>query len=307
MENERAVDPQKKTDDFVKPAEAGASADVKSAEETAVSDGSAEEAARPGLGRMFGGNKKTARELFKSAASAYTVFKPRAGGAAAKLLASDTKSEGPDGITGVVPAPNLLRSRTDESVKTPVSDNSIQNTPLSAIGKTIPDLKVTKSASDITTLKSVPAPPVTSQQVTELQKKAAELQSKSRAEEDEAARRKLRRTPQQLKYLERLGVDSSLLEGRGLEYEAMLEEFWPQDTWHSKSVESLQADIRRELSRAQTGSWFEHIALHDADRKAAIQLIDNTIEECEVLEKLLTIYSVELGVSDVPYTPTNQY
>ena len=130
-----------------------------------------------------------------------------------------------------------------------------------------------------------------------MQQKAAELQQKSKTDEEEAARRKLRRTPQQLKYLERLGVNSSLLESRGLEYETLLEEFWPRDTWHTKSIETLQTEVRRELSKVQTGGWFEHIALHDEERKSAITLIDNAMEECEALEKLLTIYSVELGVS----------
>lgn len=289
MEQETTTKVLQSTNEVAKPEEAGSTVELKSPDQVAKE---AEEAARPGLGRMFGANKKSAKDLFKTAANAYTVFKPRAGGAAAKLLAaSDAKSEGPDGITGVVPAPSLLRSKTDESLKSPPPDSVPSSTTIKG-GLTVPELKVTRSANDIATLKSLS----TSQEITDLQRKAAELHNKSRVDEDEAARRKLRRTPQQLKYLERLGVDSAMLEGRGLEYEAMLEEFWPQDCWHNKDVESLQADIRREVSRAQTGNWFEHIALHETDRQTAIKLIDSTIEECEVLEKLLTIYSVELGV-----------
>ncbi|KAF2675471.1 hypothetical protein BT63DRAFT_436359 [Microthyrium microscopicum] len=261
---------------------------------------------RPGLGRMFGGQKKSAKEMFKSAANAYGAFKPRAGGAAAKILLAGTESKTnePDGITGVVPAPGLNRTKTTESMKTINSDqNSIQQTPTSATAtKSLPDLKVTSPKSPdepmpnaLNLSKAAPATTTTTNKMSDLQQKAAELQQKSKAEEEEAARRKVRRTPQQLKYLDRLGVDSSLLEGRGLEYEALLEEFWPQDVWHTKPVENLQAEIRRELSRVQTGSWFEHIALHDEERNAAIKLIDNAVEECDVLEKLLTIYSVELG------------
>jgi len=260
-----------------------------------------DEVARPGLGRMFGGNKKTTRELFKTAANAYTVFKPRAGGAAARLLAQENKSNEPDGITGVVPAPSLLRTKTSDSTRTVGSDqNSIQATPTSAVGKgDVPDLKVTSPMSPEQEMPSPldPAALKTEEKLSNLQQKAAELQQKSKADEEEAARRKVRRTPQQLKYLDRLGIDASLLEGRGLEYEALLEEFWPQDTWHTKSVDTLQAEVRRELSRVQTGSWFDHISSNDEERQAAIKLIDTAIEEVEDLEKLLTYYNVELSVS----------
>jgi exocyst complex component 1 len=264
------------------------------------------EEARPGLGRMFGNNKKTTRELFSKAASAYTAFKPRAGGAAARLFTPEPKSNEPDGITGVVPAPNLLRSGTNDSMKSAGSAGSIQVTPTSAVAqkKSIPDFTITSPTSPLKDEIGLPSISAkvskgvseSAQKMSELQQRAAELQQKSKAAEEEAARRKLRRTPQQTKYLERLGVDPTSLEGRGLEYEVLLEEFWPQNKWHEKSVESLQAEVRRELSSVQTGSWFEHIALHDEDRNSAIKLLDSAMEECEQLEKLLTIYSVELGV-----------
>jgi exocyst complex component 1 len=261
------------------------------------------EEARPGLGRMFGGNKKTAKELFSKAATAYTAFKPRAGGAAAKLLATEPKSNEPDGITGVVPAPSLARTKTTDSARSGGSQDqsSIQATPTSAIGKkSIPDFKVTSPQTPNDkgpTAVSSTAEMISSQKLLEMQQKAAGLQQQTKAADEEAARRKLRRSPQQIKYLERLGVDPALLEGRGLEYESILDEFWPQNVWHTKSVDTLQSDIRRDLSRVQTGSWFGHLALHDDERQSAIKLIDHAAEECDALEKLLTIYSVELGVS----------
>jgi exocyst complex component 1 len=260
--------------------------------------------ARPGLGRMFGNQKKSTRELFKQAATAYTAFKPRAGGAAAKLLVSQPKSNEPDGITGVVPAPFLLnRTKTAESATSFGSDsNSIQKTPTSAIGakQSLPDLRLTSPGATERKAEQLPLRKdgvSAVKSLSDLQIAAAEAQQKSKAAEEEAARKKLRRTPQQTKYLERLGVDAAKLEGVGLEYEALLEEFWPESCWHKKSVEQLQGEIRRELSRVQTGSWFEHLALHEKGRNEAIQLIDSTMDEAEEFEKLLTIYGVELGVS----------
>jgi hypothetical protein len=72
---------------------------------TDVSADSMDEAAhRPGLGpsikKTIG--QKDAANAFRKAAAAAGAFRPRAGGAAAKLLAKDTKtSDEPDGISGV--------------------------------------------------------------------------------------------------------------------------------------------------------------------------------------------------------------
>jgi hypothetical protein len=291
---EKTTPPPAKTEEAAKEAKP---------EEAAKPDGEqgGAEEARPGLGRMFGGNKKTTRELFSKAATAYNAFKPRAGGAAAKLLASEPKSNEPDGITGVVPAPSLARTKTTDSTRSGGSQDqsSIQHTPISAIGKkSIPDFKVTspQTPSDKPAVSST-ADMITSQKLLDMQQKVAGLQQQTKAAEEEAAKRKLRRTPQQIKYLERLGVDPALLEGRGLEYEALLDEFWSPSVWHTKSVETLQAELRRELSRAQTSSWFDHLDRHEEERQDALRLIETTIKECDDLEKLLTIYSVELSVS----------
>jgi hypothetical protein len=275
--------------------------EVKPEEPTADENQNGAEEARPGLGRMFGGNKKTARELFSKAATAYNVFKPRAGGAAAKLLATETRSNEPDGITGVVPAPSLARTKTTDSMRSGGSQDqsSIQHTPTSAVGKrSIPDFKVTSPQTpDDKPPASSTAEMITSQKLLEMQQKVASLQQKNKAADEEAAKRKLRRTPQQIKYLERLGVDPALLEGRGLEYEALLDEFWPPSVWRTKTYDQLQAEMRRELSRLQTSRLFDHMTTHEEQRKKALTLIETTMKECEDLEKLLAIYSVELGVS----------
>ena len=266
-------------------------------EEAAAEKEKADELARPGLGRMFGANKKTTKDLFKSAATAYSVFKPRAGGAAAKLFAApDTKSGEPDGITGVVPAPSLMRTKTNESARTQTSDsNSIQATPTSAVGKgpeILPDVKVTSPQSPADrsvqsgSAKFDNAPPA---HIVELQQ--------AKAAEEETARKKLRRTPQQIKYLQNLGVDPAILDGRGLEYEALLDEFWPEGERLTKPVEQIQAELRREITQVQTRTWLENVENADAHRADVKKLIERAISEIDDMDRMLTLFSVEIAVS----------
>jgi len=183
----------------VKTTQDPAAKEVKPTEEAGKPDGEQKvekngaEEARPGLGRMFGGNKKTTKELFSKAATAYTAFKPRAGGAAAKLLATETKSSEPDGITGVVPAPSLARTKTTDSARSGGSQDqsSIQATPTSAIGKkSIPDFKVTSPQTPNDkgpTAAPSTAEMITSQKLLEMQQKAAGLQQQTKAADEEAA------------------------------------------------------------------------------------------------------------------------
>ncbi|QDS75150.1 hypothetical protein FKW77_008088 [Venturia effusa] len=266
---------------------------------------------RPGLGRMFGAHKKSARDMFKTAATTYGAFVPRAGGAVAKLKAGEVSKNEPDGISGVVPAPGLLRTRTDESVKvdSPATDTSIQATPTSALGPT-PDKQIPPPADPVPELRvSSPvspsggddnAPPTQQYEVskvvdTEVSAENA-LQKKAKADQEETARRKKRRSAQQNKYLSVLGVDSAALENRGLDFELMLDDFgWGTSVSQAKTIEALEADIRREISRVEAGSWLGHLQQKD-DRVEAVEiLLDKTIAEVDELDGLLTLYSVELG------------
>jgi hypothetical protein len=263
----------------------------------------AEEAARPGLGRMFGGNKKSAQDLFKSAARAYGAFVPRAGGAGAKVLgtpAAAKQGTEPDGISGVVPAPGLLRTRTDDSMKSE-TQNSIQATPTSA--KATPIDQIPDPIPQVTV--SSPLTPAKEEdkekaleQVLEQTPKLNAQQAKAKLAEEEAVRRKKRRSAQQAKYLSTLGIDSAVIDNRGLEFESMLDDFgWGTSVFQSKSIDVLELDIRREISRVEAGSWLGHLEQKDDRVEAVENLLDKAIAECDELEGLLTLYSVELSVS----------
>ncbi len=92
-----------------------------------------EQESRPGLGPMI--KKKSKGDIagaFRKAAAAATVFKPRPGGAGDRLRQAQTKSnDGPDGITGVVPAPprpksiEKPKSLSEERPKTPQRTSGI--------------------------------------------------------------------------------------------------------------------------------------------------------------------------------------
>jgi hypothetical protein len=262
---------------------------------------------RPGLGRMFGAQKKTARDLFKSAANTYGAFVPRAGGAVAKLKAGEVSTNEPDGISGVVPAPGLLRTRTDDSLKveSPATDTSIQATPTSAMAPNpmdnipppadpVPQVTVSSPISPMKDNENA-LPPQQIPKEVEVPAENAQ-QKKAKADQEETARRKKRRSAQQTKYLSVLGVDSTVLENKGLDFEMMLDDFgWGTSIARAKTIDVLEADIRREISRVEAGSWLGHLEQKDDRVEAVEKLLDKTIAEVDELDGLLTLYSVELG------------
>jgi hypothetical protein len=262
---------------------------------------------RPGLGRMFGAQKKTARDMFKSAANTYGAFIPRAGGAVAKLKAGEVSTNEPDGISGVVPAPGLLRTRTDDSLKadSPATDTSIQATPTSALGPKpidsisqpadpVPQVTVSSPISPTKDNENALPPQQTTKEVEAPVENAQ--QKKAKADQEETARRKKRRSAQQIKYLSVLGVDSVVLENKGIDFEMILDDFgWGTNLSRAKAIDALEADIRREISRVEAGSWLGHLEQKDDRVEAVEKLLDKTIAEVDELDGLLTLYSVELG------------
>jgi hypothetical protein len=65
----------------------------------------------------------------------------------------------------------------------------------------------------------------------------------------------------------------------------------------------MQDEIGRELNKAQAGGWMSRIDDEDERVAAVMKGLDKTIEECDELDGLLTLYNVELSVS---YSPPTQ-
>ena len=102
-----------------------------------------------------------------------------------------------------------------------------------------------------------------------------------------------------VKYLSALGIDpSSILDNRSAEFTKWLDYFgWvPGDQMRSRNFDEMKIDIGRELSKAQAGGWLARFQEEDERVGAIKRGIDVAMGECEELDNLLTLYSVELSV-----------
>lgn len=254
---------------------------------------------RPGLGPMV---KKKPAELastLRKAATAYSAFKPRPGGAADRLLASKEKSgEEPDGITGVIPAPQS-RTMTDDSVKTtvpPWTQPSTKDTqsivPPAEVSKAeeVANVQVTETALQPQPSKGISTPIASPPEI------ASPKVSPSQAE-----RRRPRREDNTANYCTALAIDPSLLEGRGASFDDILSDIgWHGKLSEDKRVDDFEADVRREIGRVQASSWLGHLEQQEGKVDQLAKLFDKAIAECDELDGLLMLYSHELNASPPP-------
>jgi exocyst complex component 1 len=244
---------------------------------------------RPGLGPMIKKKKSRAdvANTFRKAATAANAFKPRAGGAAERLREQQTKpSDGPDGITGVVPAPSLVRRVSTESTKTATPDPIIKEKPAaSKINDSIPEVKITVPPPDRPSSLEGPI------------KSTPEIVVPEKVKTREVRRQKPTSELTQ-KHLGSLGIDWSMLDGKGAEFASLLDEFgWAGEGIRSRNIDQMKDDIDRELNNAQAGGWLTRLEVEDERVEAIKKGIDLCVAECDELDGLLTLYSVELGVS----------
>ncbi|ROV90180.1 hypothetical protein VSDG_08784 [Cytospora chrysosperma] len=228
---------------------------------------------RPGLGPMIRKKQsgKLAGALWKAAAAS-TAFKPRAGGAGAKLLqAAKEQSNGPDGITAVVPAP---RAKSPEKPPEPAPT---------------PEVKV--SAAE-------PSP----QMIASESKPGAKETPEPEPQDD---RKRLAVSGNDMRYLTTLGVDPSMLDNKTSQFTEWLDFFsWvPGEKMRSLNSDEMKIDMERELNKAQAGGWLARFQEEDERVDAIKKGIDLAIDECDELDNLLTLYSVELSTlqDDIAY------
>jgi len=254
---------------------------------------------RPGLGPMVKKPVVTteAATKFRKFAAAAGAFKPRAGGAAAKLLNKETKkSDEPDGVNAVfVPQRQAPKETPKEEV-----EQKLEEPP-----KPTPD-KSTKERPHINTelvpsvTVSGPLTPTQPSTIQEVKEQSApptpeKIATKEVTPEPEV-RRKKRRSNQQIVNISKLGIDPSIIDERGLEFESILSELgWGSNELSNKHIESLETDIKREIARVEAGSWLNHLEQKDDRVEAVERMLDRAIAECDELEGLLTLYNVELS------------
>jgi hypothetical protein len=248
--------------------------------------------------------KQMVAERFKKAASAANAFKPRAGGAAEKILKQKAERDGePDGITGVVPRP-MPRQEPKPPVPAPVEPVAKEVAP-----EPTPVVDITPVTTPLEIPTASPAraiefaeDPQKLQPPTQEHQDAAE--SPTGAEEmieqrhqRQAQLKVKRRSAYQEKNLAALEIDSKLLEGQGIDFEVMLSDFgWTTNILKPQQLIDFERDIRRELGRVEAGSWLSQADSAREERVTHVEnLLDKAIEECDELEGLLTLYSVELS------------
>ena len=280
---------------------------------------------RPGLGPMIKA-KKSNKEIaatFRKAATSYNAFKPRAGGAAERLQnAKEKESLGnePDGITGVVPAPSLVRGVSQDQVKSPnldqaQTDPSLAPTPPPHVQQA-PALEISEPENQSippnkpreTPVVRISTPPTKRPNSIEVPRVEADKPPPTPEKDD---RRRKRKSDHSAKYAKDLGIQHSLLEDRTYEIESVLNDFgWGEESTERNTFEELQSGIRKELARVEAGSWLGAIENQDERVATVGEMMDRVIAECEEFDCLLTLYNVELGVSEVfsigPPVPANK-
>ena len=286
---------------------------------------------RPGLGPML--KKKSAADTFRKAAFAASAFRPRQGGGAARLKAMQEegkKGNEPDGITGVVPAP-LLRGMSSDSVASnrpttpgtpglkemPASPAPYAQPPKVNLQRTATEDSVMTQESQLSNqsvqskqllespaVSSVASPPA--QEAREAQDHVQpQPPSPERARSRSPQRRKRQRQEADLaKYSSSLGLDPRIFEGRGADFCDLLTEFgWDGKLDPKSKVDDLEAEVRREIGRAQAMGWLGHVEQQDTKVQELARAFDRAIEECEELDGLFTLYSHELDTlaADIEY------
>jgi hypothetical protein len=263
---------------------------------------------RPGLGPMVKKRPGAAADRFRKAALAASAFKPRPGGAAERILKAKAEKETggtgeADGITGVFRAPIQQK---EEPAVVPSTNPQEQTVPSSG-----PMFEVTAPVSPLrmpssTTRGETGVHLIDSQGVKSSEAMSVIVEPERAAEETESLENNELRMPQvkvkrrslrQEKYLAELGVDKSLLEGKGLDFETLLLDFgWGNGARQPRQIADFENDVKRQLGRVEAGSWLSQTDNAREDKVAHVEgLLDKAIAECDELEGLLTLYSVELG------------
>lgn len=229
-------------------------------------------------------SNKDIAKAFRKAATAYNAFRPK--GAVAAEAQAEEKSKPEATVNG-----NLNGAKEVSQNIIPDQPSSRAETPKPV--NEVPEVKITRAATDLAESgagEASQAPP---------EHRRGESQGKANGASQKAmeVRRQRRRSGISAKQIAALGIDPALLEGRSMDFESILSEFgWEGEGVHKKKVDLLQSEIKRELGRVEAGSWLGHLEQKDERVGIVETMLDKAIAECEELEGLLTLYSVELSV-----------
>ncbi len=204
-------------------------------------------------------------------------------------------NDGPDGITEVVPAP----PRPVSSHKSP--EPSTPEPPPKAADRTstLPEVKITVPNSSRPT--SLQASTQEANPVAETVQSKEPKESKD-ARDPKDSKNESRKSVivgNDMKYLASLGIDAAILDSRSNEFAKWLDYFaWvPGDQMRGNNFDDMRLEMERELNKAQAGGWLARFQEEDERVEMIKRGVDVAMAECEELDNLLTLYSVELSVS----------
>ncbi|KAJ3511509.1 hypothetical protein NM208_g15423 [Fusarium decemcellulare] len=227
---------------------------------------------------------------------------PRPGGAGERLrLARNKSEEGPDGITSVVPAPPRPASRgKDTAAEEPLEPPMPVDEP-----KTLEQPKPTERPKSADRNSLVPEVKITVPTSRPTSSHGPPQEVKKPKEPEKKEPRRSVAAGNDMKYLQTLGINPSILDERSEEFSQWLDYFgWiPGEQMRTRNVEEMKTDLERELNKAQAGGWLARFREED-ERVDAIKIgLDVAMAECEELDNLLTLYSVELSTlsEDIAY------
>ncbi|TQN72181.1 Exocyst complex component 1 [Colletotrichum shisoi] len=264
-----------------------------------------DEESRPGLGPMIKSKKSKgdlAGVLWK-AASAASAFKPRPGGAGERLRQLATKSTEPaEGITTVFQPPPRPTSSDGPKAASPEPAAEKATTPTTAVAA--PAAIIVEPSKRVSGVPEVKVTVPNSSRPTSLQPSVKEIKNPEEPAASEENRKSIV-VGNDAKYLASLGIAPTVLDNKSGEFTKWLDYFgWvPGDQMRSRNVDDMRTDLERELNKAQAGGWLARFQEED-DRVEAIKRgIDLAVAECEEMENLLTLYSVELSTlsDDIAY------
>ncbi|KMU77684.1 hypothetical protein CISG_01441 [Coccidioides immitis RMSCC 3703] len=167
------------------------------------------------------------------------------------MAAKEKSDNEPDGITSVVPAP-FLRAQVNETGKLATQTETTGSQDLSK-------LQVTDASSERSLSVGAAA----------RKRRPVSPRPRPEAREDNSAQ-----------YCNALGIDHSLLNGRGVDFDHILTDLgWDGKLKDGKTADDLETDIRREIGRVQASSWLGHLESQEGQVNGLAQLFDRAIEE----------------------------
>ena len=295
-----------------------------------------QEAYRPGLGPMIKKkSNRDVATTFRKAATAYNAFRPRPGGAGDLVREREPlASKEPDGITAVVPAPSRgITPRTSDLDIRPKSAQRQERTPSTSQDQRSTESRRgrlsgqrSSESSSLRRSEEHPRRPPSAASGAGQLDPASKTRPTPQPNDYRASR--------SAQLISTIGINPAVLEGANTRQTDGFLDVLNEFGWSSASgtgaktsaataggphsdpkqhqqqhqrhqhqqrerptIETLKADIRKEIEQVEAGSWLWQLDQKDDRVLAVEESLDETIAKCDELDGLLSLYMAEMDVS----------